>query len=288
MLKLKTRIGPGYIVWSTIISAAFVILLIGSLIANSWDAVVGGHITFDTTWDTSKNSYGILPVIYGTLSVTLIAVLIAAPIGIKTAIFISEFLPKKLHLYVKSFLELLAGIPSIIYGLIGVGILNLWIQDLFQLQTGRTILTAGLLLSFMILPTIITLCDNALRQIPNTFRESAQGLGLYPFEVIKQVLLPMARPHMIGAILLAIGRALGETMAVMLIIGSIDKIPKPIFNILTPGQTFTSKLGRELAESSFGSLHFSALVSLGLILLVIVVAISVIGQYFYRNTSVYE
>lgn len=288
MLRLQTKIGTGYILLSTGISALFTLLILGTLVYFSWDAIIGGHINFGLVWDTSSNTYGILPVVFGTLSVTLISILLAAPIGIKTAIFLSEILPKKYHLLAKSLLELLAGIPSIIYGLIGVGILNIWVQDLFDLQTGRTIFTAGILLSLMILPTIITLCDNALRQIPNSYRESAKGLGLYPYEVIKQVLLPIARPHMIGAILLAIGRAIGETMAVMLVVGSIDKIPSPIYNLFVPGQTFTSKLGREISESSFGSLHFSALVCLGLTLLTIVAAITLIGQLIYRSENIHE
>ena len=195
----------------------------------------------------------------------------------------SEILPAKARFFVKSLLELLAGIPSIVYGLIGVAFFSIWVQEVFDLQSGRTILTAGVLLAIMVLPTIITLTDDALHNVPNNYREAAKGLGLYKYEVVKDTLLPIAKPDIIGAVLLAFGRALGETMAVMLLIGSIDKIPKPFYNWLSPGQTITSKLGREIAETSFGSVHFSAMIFMGLLLFTIVLVITIVAQRVYKN-----
>jgi phosphate ABC transporter permease protein PstC len=196
-------------------------------------------------------------------------------------LFLSEILPVKYRIIAKSSIELLAGIPSIIYGLIGIAVLCVWTGDLFHLSSGRMILSAGILLGMMILPTIITLCDDAFKNVPAKYREAAYGLGLTKYELIRSTILPISKPDVAGAILLATGRALGETMAVLLVIGSIDKIPQPLYNFLAPSQTMTSKIGRELAESSFGSVHFSALIAMGLLLLIFVLLITFIAQFYF-------
>ncbi len=279
MSKLTGKIGKSYVLTSIIISAIVIVLVFIILVGNSWQAVSNlGWNLFSLRWNAPTGEFGILSMCYGTAIVTLIALLLAVPLGIMTAIFTSEMLPSKLRIPVKSLLELLAGIPSIIYGLIGIAFFAIWLQDLFQLQSGRTILTAGFLLAIMILPTIITLVDDALHNIPKQYQEASMGLGLYKYEIIKNTLLPIAKADIYGAILLAFGRALGETMAVMLVIGSIDKIPSPFFNVLSPGQTITSKLGREIAETSFGSVHFSAMIFMGLILFTLVFIITLFSQ----------
>ena len=234
-------------------------------------------------WNPSNFKFGILSLLYGTAAVTFIALIIAVPLGVLSAVFTSEILNPKLRIYMKSILELLAGIPSIIFGLIGIAFLSTLVGNIFNLLSGRTILTAGILLSIMILPTIITLSDDALHNVPNHYRESAGSLGLYKYEMIIYLLFPIAKQDIIGSILLALGRAAGETMAVMLVIGGIDKIPKPFYNILMPAQTVTSKLGRELSESAFGSAHFSALVFAGFVLLLIVLIITIISQKLFNN-----
>ncbi|RMF65716.1 MAG: phosphate ABC transporter permease subunit PstC, partial [Calditrichaeota bacterium] len=221
--------------------------------------------------------------LYGSLMVTFIALAIALPLGLLTAVFTSELLPGRFRIYVKSLLELLSGIPSIIYGLIGVAFFSVWVEKLFDLQSGRTILTGGLLLAVMVLPTITTLADDALHNVPRKYREAARGLGLYKYEVVKSAVLPNAKGEIVGAVLLALGRVLGETMAVMLVIGSIDKIPTSGFNVLVPGQTITSKLGREMAETAFGSLHFSALICMGLVLLLFVLLTTILALAFFYN-----
>ena len=220
--------------------------------------------------------------LYGTFAVALIAMLIAAPLGVLSAVAISEYLPRTLRIPVKAALELLAGIPSIIYGLIGIALLSPFLSDIFDLQSGRTIFAGGILLSVMILPTIVTLSEDAFHNIPYVYRETGAGLGCYRYEIIKDILLPIAKSDIIGAMLLALGRALGETMAVMLVIGSIDRIPSPVTNILSPGQTITSKLGREISESAFGSPHFQALIFMALILLVIVVVLTASAQFMTK------
>lgn len=290
MSVLSNKIGKSYVMTSALISAAVVLLISITLLINSWDAITNvGWGLFSFNWNPSIQEFGILPMIYGTIAVTLIALVIAVPLGIFTAIFTSEILPTKYRLSIKSILELLAGIPSIIYGLIGIAFFSIWVQDIFDLQSGRTILTAGILLGIMILPTVITLTDDALQNVPSSYREASKGLGLYKYEVIKNSILPIAKSDIIGAILLAFGRALGETMAVMLVIGSIDKIPDSIFNWLNPGQTITSKLGREIAESSYGSTHFSTMIFMGLILFVFVLLLTFFAQKkFSHSNRLYE
>lgn len=279
MLGSTNKIGKIYVYGSTIISALVVFFIFITLLINSWDAITTiGLDLFKLQWNPATGEFGIIPMLFGTLAVTALALIIAVPIGILTAIFTSEILPEKFRFIVKSLLELLAGIPSIIYGLIGIAFFSIWIQEIFDLQSGRTILTAGILLSIMILPTIITLADDAFHNIPEKYRETAKGLGLYKFEIIKEIILPIAKADLKGAVLLAFGRALGETMAVMLVIGSIDKLPTPIFNFLSPGQTITSKLGREIAETSFGSVHFSAMIFMGLLLLILVLILTIVAH----------
>ncbi len=281
---LSNKIGKGYVLASMLISTAVVVIIFTIFILNSWNAFVNvGFGFFSDVWNPAEFKFGITSLLFGTFAVTLIALTIAVPLGVLTAIFTSEMIGENLRIYVKSTLELLAGIPSIIYGLIGIVFLSSIVENIFHLQTGRTVLTAGLLLSFMILPTIITLSDDALHAIPKSYRESANSLGLYKYEMIIYSLFPIAKKDIFGSILLALGRAAGETMAVMLVIGSIDKIPNPLYNILVPAQTITSKLGREISESAFGSTHFSALVFAGFVLLILVLVITLISQKLFNN-----
>ena len=279
-----SKAGKAYALFSLLLSIAISLCIFLMLLIYSWDAIVEqGWSLFTVTWHPATGQFGMLAMLYGSCIVTTIALAISVPVGLFTALYIAEILPNKYRYTVKSFLELLAGIPSILYGLIGVAFFSIWLEQWFDLSSGRTILTAGLLLAIMILPTLITLAEDALHNVPNQYRETARGLGLYRYEVIWHCVLPMAKADIVSAILLALGRALGETMAVMLVIGSIDKIPQPVFNWLVPGQTITSKLGREMEEAAFASLHFSALIFMGFMLLLIVLAITILAQYYLKS-----
>lgn len=280
----SSKIGKGAIVGATCISAMLIVLVFLFMVLNSWQALsLKGLQLFTLEWHPAKAKFGIVSMVYGSVAVTMIALGLALPLGILTAVFTSEVLPARFRLSVKSLLEILAGIPSIIYGLLGVVFLGVWIEHLFDLQSGRTILTGGLLLAIMVLPTVITLSDDAFHNVPQAYREAAQSLGLYRYEVVKDVVWPFAKTEIVGAVLLGFGRVLGETMAVMLVIGSMDKIPEPIYNFLLPGQTITSKLGREIAESAFGSLHFSAMIFMGLFLLFFVLLITIVSLTYFSN-----
>lgn len=289
-LLSNSKLGLIYIFFSKLITTLVIFIIFSVLFINSYPALTQiNHGFLATRWDPPQNLYGILPMLYGSFMVTVLALLIAMPLGLFSAIYISEVLAPQYRIYVKSAIELLAGIPSIVYGLIGIVFFSVWIADIFHLTFGRTLFTASVILALMILPTIMTLCEDALRQVPQKYREASYGMGLTRYETIFNTLLPIAKPHIIGACLLAMGRAIGETMAVMLVIGSIDRLPTPLFNILSPSQTMTSKLGREIAESSVGSLHFNALVTLGFILFLIVMTITfVTHRLFVREERLYE
>ena len=280
----KGRLMRGYFSASAFICASIVGLIILTLIGQT-GPVLSGHFgsLWGTVWNPNTDQYGIIPMLYGSIIVMLIAMAIALPLGVLTAIYIAETRSAKMRGIMKSALEVLAGIPSIVYGLIGVAYVSVWVAKGLDLQTGRLILTAGLILAVMILPTILTLTEDAISNVSEIYRENARALGLYRHEVIKDVVLPHAKRDILAAALLALGRALGETMAVMLVIGSLDRLPSPIFNLLSSGQTITSKLGREIGESAFGSAHFSALVLMGLILVLITLALTAAAQWLIHR-----
>ena len=243
-------------------------------------------------WFYRVQTFGALPMIYGTLTVALIALLLAAPIGIGAAIFTSEFLPARVRLAVKITIELLAGVPSVVYGLIGILLLRDWIYELFarfDLLSGDTLLTAGVLLGVMILPTVMTLADDALRSVPAEQRRAARGLGLTATETVLAVTIPQAGRGLIAALLLGLGRALGETIAVFLVVGRQDNnLPANIFSPrawLESGQTLSSKLGGSETNIAYGDpLHWAAMVGLALILMTMVLA-ATIGGAWQRKTK---
>ncbi len=245
----------------------------------------GLHYITGSRWYFRKLEFGALPMIYGTFTVALIALLLAAPIGIGAAIFTAECLPPRLRLLLKIVIELLAGVPSVVYGLIGILLLRNWIYQLFASfnpLSGDTLLTAGILLAAMILPTIMTLSDDALRGVPAGQRRAARSLGLTATETIFAVSVPQAARGLIAALLLGLGRALGETIAVFLVVGRQDNnLPSNIFSLqpwLSAGQTLSSKLGGSETNIAYGDpLHWGAMVGLGLILMAMVLLVTMLG-----------
>lgn len=231
-----------------------------------------------THWSYRREAFGAAPMIYGTAIVSMVALAIAGPLGIGCALFTSEICPPRLRPFAKVLVELLAGIPSVVYGLIGVLLLRGAVAKLFALvghgaPTGDTLFTAGVLLAAMVLPTIASLCDDALRAVPARTRDGARGLGLTRAETVLSVVLPQALAGIVGAFLLGFGRALGETIAVFLVVGRADnRLPASLADlgpIVDAGQTITSKLGGAETNIAMGDpLHTSALLALALTLLV--------------------
>ncbi len=242
-----------------------------------WQAA-GINSLWGSQWYPYEQLYGLLPAITGTSWAILIALAIAVPCGVAAAIAASEMLAPALAEEARIGMEVLAGIPSIVYGLIGLWVLLPLLQASFDMLTGHSLLAAGLMLALMILPTIMLMTMDALQRVPFDQREAGLSLGLDWTAQLVRILLPAAWPGMRSGILLALGRALGETMAVMLVVGSMDRLPQPIYNILEPAQTLTSRIGREIGEAAFGSVHFSSLMAAGLILAAIGLTISLLAN----------
>ena len=230
-------------------------------------------------WFPYEDLFGMVPAVIGTFWSVLLALLIAVPCGVAAAILSAELLPSSLRHIMRLGMEILAGIPSVVYGLIGLWVLLPLLEQTFDLLTGRSLLAAGLLLSMMILPTIMVLSEDAIRKVSHEQREAALNLGLSWHQCLFRVVLPQAWPGIRVATLLGLGRAMGETVAVMLVVGSIDRIPEPFYNLLEPAQTLTSRIGREMAEASVDSIHWSALIFSGLLLAIVAIIISFSSQW---------
>jgi len=228
-------------------------------------------------------TYGALPMVCGSLIVTGMAIFLVLPVALSGALFTSEYLSPSFRRNVKGVMELLAGIPGIIYGLLGVSFLTVGVKGVLNLLDGNTLFTAGLLLAIMILPTVLTLSEDAMHSVSFEFREAAESLGLTKLQTALRVVFPQSLPGIVGAVLLGIGRAMGETIAVMLVIGSLDRMPG--FNLFVAGQTIPSKLGREAAEALGSGLHWNALMGLGLTLFILVTVLTFSGHLLIRRSS---
>ena len=244
-------------------------------------------------WFYRNAVFGALPMIYGTVVTSVLALLLAAPVGIGAALFTAEVLPARGRLAVKIVIELLAGVPSVVSGLLGILFLRDWVYRAltsFDPLSGDTLLTAGLLLAVMVLPTVMTLADDALRGVPAAQRHAARGLGLNRAEVACLVVLPPAAPGIFAALLLALGRALGETIAVFLVVGRQDnQWPVSVFSLrplIEAGQTLTSKLGGSETNIAYGDpLHWGAMIGLGLLLLAMVGVVTWLGGWLAERRA---
>jgi len=259
-----------------LISAATVVVVLGFLLHASWPLLqqAGIPVIWQREWYPYEALFGMAPALVGSLWSIALALLIALPLGVAAALFNIEIVPPPLQGTVRLAIELMAGIPSVVYGLLGLWILVPLLEGQLNLLTGRTLLAAGLLLAMMILPTIMVFSEEALRGVAKAQRESAANLGLDWPQRMLRILLPQAWPGIRIATLLATGRALGETVAVMLVVGSIDRLPEPFYDLLQPAQTLTARIGREMSEASIGSLHWAALMTSGLTFALVTVLIS--------------
>ena len=245
-----------------------IVLVVGFLLYASWPFLARGelHFLMAREWYPYEDLYGFAPALVGSFWSVVLALLIAIPVGIAAAVFSAELLPGRWSGAARFGMELLAGVPSVVYGLLGLWILLPFIEGQLDLLTGRSLLAAGLLLAVMVLPTVMVMSEDALRGVAGAQRETAMNLGLGWGARLLRVLLPQAWPGIRSAVLLGMGRTMGETIAVMLVVGSIDRLPAPWYNLLQPAQTLTSRIGREMSEAALGSVHWAALMTIGLIL----------------------
>lgn len=219
-------------------------------------------------------SYGIAPLIVGTLLVTFGSMVIAVPLSIGTAVYISELASPRVKLVIKPAIELLAGIPSVVYGFFGLIVLTDWLRVIFDQPSGESWLAGSLLLGIMALPTITSVAEDAIRSVPQEYREGSLAVGATRWQTISRVVLPAALSGITAAIILGMGRAIGETMAVMMVTGNAAVIPSPIINVLSPVRTLTGTLGIEMGEAASGSLHYHALFGVAVVLLLITLIVN--------------
>jgi phosphate transport system permease protein len=245
----------------------------------------GWSFLYTSTWDPVAERFGALPLIYGTIVSSALALLIAVPLGIGAAVFLSELAPPWISPSISFLIELLAAVPSVVYGLWGIFVLAPWLRTQVQPALGSTLgflplfqgppygvgmLAAGLILAIMIVPFIIAVSREVLLAVPNSQREAALALGATRWETTRIAVLRYARSGLIGAILLGLGRALGETMAVTMVIGNRAEISASLF---APGYTMASMIANEFAEAT-SNLYLSALVEVGLLLFVVTVIVN--------------
>ena len=250
------------------------LLLVFILVGQALPAIkiFGAGFIFSSSWDPVKETFGAFPYIYGTLISSLIALLIAVPLGLGSALYLAEVSRSRFKDYLAVMIELLAAIPSIIYGLWGIFVLG----PIF----GLSMLSGGVILAIMILPTISAISREVFRSVPNILKESAIALGATRWETIKLAVFGPARSGIIGAIILGLGRALGETMAVTMVIGNRPEISASVF---APAYTLAAVIANEFAEAS-SDVYLSALVELGIILLLITMIVNGLARLLIWKT----
>jgi phosphate transport system permease protein len=234
---------------------------------------VAGFIFGRSWYPTSEPipSFGIWPMILGTFMVTLGALLVALPLGLATSFFLAEVADTRLRNIIKPLVELLAGIPSVVYGFFGLIVIVPLIQKLFHLDVGETVLAGSIILGIMALPTIVTISEDALRTTPVALKEASLALGATRWQTLRRVTIPYARSGISTAIILGIGRAIGETMAVLMVTGNASNIPT---SFLVPARTLPATIAAELGEAPYGGLHFKALFALGIVLFLFTILIN--------------
>jgi phosphate transport system permease protein len=238
---------------------------------------------FSTEWYPTSQSnvrYGVLALIVGTGSVTVLAMMIAVPFGVGAAIFVSEFCGKKVKETLKIVIELLAAIPSVVWGFIGISVMNPLIQTVFHVPVGLNVFNGALLLALMSVPIMVSIGEDALKAVPDSYREAALALGATRWQIIYRVLLPAAKNGLLAAVLLGVGRAVGETMAVLMATGHAINIPTSIFD---PVRTLTATIAAELGEASVGSPHYRVLFLVGILLFTITFVVNLVADMVVKG-----
>lgn len=233
---------------------------------------------FATRWYPIEGYFGILPLIFGTLLVTISATLIALPFGLGTAIFISEVAPQWIKEILKPIVEILAGIPSVVLGFIGILVIVPFFRKFLDLPTGLTAFTGAVLLGLIAIPTIVSVAEDALNTVPPGYRQAGLALGATRWQTIWGITLPAAKTGVLTAIMLGIGRALGETMAVMMVTGNAPMMPTQLNAIFRPVRTMTATIASEMGEVATGSQHYQVLFLIGILLFVFSLVINVIAS----------
>lgn len=238
-----------------------------------------GEFLFGEIWRPGNNIYGILPMILGSVCVTLGAVVLGVPIALLTAIFLAYFCPPKFYRFCKAGINLMAGVPSVVYGFFGLVVLVPLIKDMFGLASGTTMLTASVLLAMMILPTVIGVAESAIKSVPMSYYEGALALGATHVQSVFFTVVPAAKSGIAAGIVLGIGRAIGETMAVIMVAGNQVRMPEGF----TKGiRTMTANIVLEMGYAA--ELHREALIAVGVVLFIFILLINLLITMLKRRT----
>ncbi len=230
--------------------------------------------------DEDEPEYGILALIAGTASVTGLAMIVAIPFSLGAAIYIGEFATGKTREALKVLVELLAAIPSVVWGFIGLSIMNPLIIQVFDVPVGLTVLNAGIILGLMAAPIMTSIAEDALKAVPDRYREAAEAMGATRWQVIFKVVLPAAKNGLLGAVLLGVGRGFGETMAVLMATGHAVNIPTSVFDSV---RALTATIAAELGETAVGSDHYGALFTIGIFLFIVTFIINLLADLVVRG-----
>jgi phosphate transport system permease protein len=224
---------------------------------------------FGTRWYPTYDLFGALPLILGSAMVTLTAILIALPLGVGTAVFVREVAPNWAREILKPLIEVLAGIPSVILGFFGMVTVAPLVRQVLHVPTGLSAITGSLILAYMSLPTIISVAEDALDAVPKGYRDASLAMGATQWQTIWHVVVPAARSGILTAVMLGLGRAIGETMLVMMVTGNAARMPLSLDAPFLPVRTMTATIAAEMGEVATGSLHYNALFAIGIMLFVI-------------------
>lgn len=247
-----------------------------------------GQLILGQRWSPThqEGHFGMLPLILGSLYVTTGALVVSIPLGLAAAIFIAEIASTRAREVLKPVVELLAAIPSVVFGFLGMLLVGPWLADRFDaIQVGQFAALGSVMLAFMALPTIVSICEDAFRSVPREIFNSSLALGATRWQTITRALIPAARSGIIAACLLGLGRAIGETMTVLMVTGNAQVMPQGLKAFIKPIRTMTATIAAEMGETPYGSTHFHALFTIGLLLFIITFGVNTIADIVIRRSA---
>jgi phosphate transport system permease protein len=225
-------------------------------------------------WYPTFGLFGTVPLVLGSVLITVVAIAIALPLGVATAVFVREVAPSWAREVLKPMIEVLAGIPSVVLGFFGMTVIAPLVRETLGAPTGLTSFTGALILAYMALPTIISVAEDALDAVPKSYRDAGLAMGATQWQTIWRVVVPAARSGIVTAVMLGMGRAIGETMAVMMVTGNAARLPLSLDSLFRPVRTMTATIAAEMGEVAQGSTHYHALFGIGIILFVLTFTIN--------------
>ena len=288
--RMKDVIASKAMLALTVFAVLLVLLMIAGLYLKSRPVLAShslGELLFTTRWRPFRGQFGFLPFIMGTLWVTGVAMLIAVPLCLLTAIYLSEYAPARVREWIKPLIDILAGIPSVVFGVWGMLVVVPFIKDAVApavkvFSTGYSVLAGGIVLAIMVFPVIIHVTLEVLRAVPNEVREASLALGATRWQTVKRVVLRKALPGVAAAVVLGIARAFGETMAVLMVVGNVPKVPK---SVLDPAYPLPALIANNYGEMLSVPLYDSALMLAALILLLVILAFNVASRLVLRRVE---